>query len=183
MEFQQTPFPDLVVITPKVWRDDRGYFIETYNERVFRENGLDLHFVQDNLSVSHQGTLRGMHAQAGDHAQGKLVRVARGKVWDIAVDIRKSSSTFGQHFSIELTEENATMLWIPPGFLHGFIALEDNTIFTYKVTGFYDKAGEVGVRWDDPQLAIQWPLPPGQLIISDKDRALPFLKDTDSPFA
>lgn len=182
MEFQQAPLPGLAVITPKVWRDDRGYFIETYNERVFRENGLDLHFVQDNLSVSRKGTLRGMHAQAGANAQGKLVRVASGKVLDIVVDIRKSSPTFGQHFAIELTGENAIMLWIPPGFLHGFIALEDNTLFTYKVTGFYDKAGEVGVRWDDPQLGIRWPLAADQLIVSDKDQALPLLKDIDSPF-
>lgn len=182
MEFSTTPIADLLVITPKIWRDDRGYFIETYNEKVFRDHGQDLHFVQDNLSYSQRGTLRGLHAQAGPNAQGKLVRVARGKVIDVAIDIRKSSPTYGQHFSIELSEDNGIMLWMPPGFLHGFVALEDHTVFTYKVTGLYDKAGEVGIRWDDPQLAINWPLPAGDLIISDKDRQLPFLSETDSPF-
>lgn len=182
MNFSTTPISDLLVVSPVIWRDNRGYFIETFNEKVFRDNGIEAHFVQDNLSYSQKGTLRGMHAQAGAQAQGKLVRVARGRVLDVAVDIRKHSATFGQHFTIELSEENATMLWIPPGFLHGFIALEDHSIFTYKVTGLYDKAGEIGVRWDDPQLNISWPFPEKDLIISEKDRKLPFLAEITSPF-
>lgn len=123
-----------------------------------------------------------MHAQAGPNAQGKLVRVLKGSVLDVVADIRKQSPTFGKTFSINLNAREGKAVWIPPGFLHGFLALEDDTLFAYKVTGFYDKAGEVGVRWDDPDLDIQWPIPANELIISEKDRKLPFLKDIESPF-
>src|SRR5690606_33569393 len=150
--------------------------------RPFRLNGINETIVQDNLSNSRKGVLRGLHAQSGPNAQGKLVRVLRGRVWDVAVDIRMGSSTYGQYCSIELTDSNARSLWIPAGFLHGFLALEENTLFAYKVTGFYDKHGEVGVRWDDPDLGIAWPIGTVQPILSDKDRTLPLLRDIDNPF-
>ncbi|MFC3199795.1 dTDP-4-dehydrorhamnose 3,5-epimerase [Parapedobacter deserti] len=182
MKFIPTPIADLILIEPQVWKDERGFFIETFNTKPFLAHGITAAFVQDNLSCSHRGVLRGMHAQAGENAQGKLVRVLRGSVWDVAVDIRKHSSTYGQCFSVTLNEQNAHSLWIPPGFLHGFVALENDTLFAYKVTGYYDKDSEVGVRWDDPELAIDWPLPKEELIISEKDRQLPLLKEITSPF-
>ena len=182
MNFKSTPIPGLILIESQIWPDDRGYFIETYNENAFNANGIRETFVQDNLSYSHRGVLRGMHAQAGPQAQGKLVRVLRGSVLDVAVDIRKQSPTYGQSFAVTLNTEQANALWIPAGFLHGFLALEDHTIFTYKVTGFYDKGGEIGVRWDDPDLRIDWPMAGDELIISEKDKTLPLLKDVASPF-
>ena len=182
MNFIPTPIPGLTIIEPQIWKDERGFFIETYNEKLFKANGINEAFVQDNLSCSHKGVLRGMHAQAGENAQGKLVRVLRGRVLDVAVDIRRKSETYGKSFSIILDEHQAKSLWIPPGFLHGFLALENDTIFTYKVTGFYDKGGEVGVRWDDPDLQINWPIGKEELIVSEKDRQLPLLKDIISPF-
>lgn len=182
MNFISTPIPDLFIIEPHLWKDERGFFIETYNERPFKAHGITATFVQDNLSCSHRGVLRGMHAQKGENAQGKLVRVLRGSVLDVAVDIRKHSDTYGQSFSVMLDEHNAKSLWIPPGFLHGFVALENDTLFAYKVTGFYDKEGEVGVRWDDPDLGIDWPFPKEELIISEKDKQLPLLKEIGSLF-
>jgi len=182
MIFTRTPIDGLIVIQPKVWQDNRGEFLETYSESVFKENGIDGHFVQDNQSLSHKGTLRGLHAQAGPHAQGKLVRVITGSVMDIAVDIRKNSPTFGQTFHIELSAANAKMLWIPVGFLHGFVTLEEQTIFAYKVTGKYDKENEIGVRYNDPAFNIQWPLPLEELILSEKDLQLPLLADIRNPF-
>lgn len=182
MKLTSTPISGLMVIEPQIWPDERGYFIETYNEKVFHANGIDDAFVQDNLSYSHRGVLRGMHAQGGAQAQGKLVRVLCGSVLDVAVDIRKRSETYGQSFSITLDSGRANALWIPPGFLHGFLALEDHTVFAYKVTGFYDKSGEVGVRWDDPDLHINWPIDASKLIISEKDKQLPLLKEITSPF-
>ena len=176
MIFNPTPIPGLIVIEPQIWKDERGFFMETYNGQAFKANGIPEHFVQDNLSYSHRGVLRGMHAQAGPQAQGKLVRVLRGEVLDVVVDIRKASDTYGQSFSIALDAGNAKALWIPPGFLHGFVAL------TYKVTGFYDKDSEVGVRWDDADLGIEWPLAAGELTISEKDRQLPLLREITSPF-
>ncbi|WP_257669849.1 dTDP-4-dehydrorhamnose 3,5-epimerase [Parapedobacter tibetensis] len=182
MNFTHPPIQGLVIIESQVWKDERGFFIETYNTKPFEAHGIAQAFVQDNLSYSHRGVLRGLHAQAGENAQGKLVRVLRGKVLDVVVDIRKNSETYGQSFSIMLDEHSAKSLWIPPGFLHGFLALEDHTLFTYKVTGFYDKNGELGVRWDDPDLGIDWPIREDQLIISEKDRQMPLLKEIVSPF-
>lgn len=182
MTFKSTPIAGLIIIEPQIWPDDRGYFMETYNEKTFQANGIDEAFVQDNLSYSHRGVLRGMHAQAGPQAQGKLVRVLRGSVLDVVVDIRKQSETYGQSFSITLDADQANALWIPPGFLHGFLALEDHTVFAYKVTGFYDKDGELGVRWNDPNLNIDWPMDASRLIISEKDRQLPLLNEITSPF-
>lgn len=184
MNIIQTPIADLLVIEPKVWKDNRGYFYESYNARILAEAGVDVTFVQDNQSFSQKGTLRGMHAQKAPFAQGKLVRVIQGRVLDVAVDIRKSSPTYGQHFSIELSGENHKQLWVPPGFLHGFLTLEDNTIFTYKVSNYYDKDSEVGVMWNDADLNINWSeeIALADLLLSDKDQVLSSFKDLTSPF-
>lgn len=180
MKLIESPIKDLFVIEPKIWEDSRGYFFESYSAKSFAEAGIDAVFVQDNQSFSQQGTLRGLHAQAPPFAQGKLVRVLQGSVLDIAVDIRKGSPTYGQHFAIELSGKNHLQLWVPPGFLHGFLTLEDHTIFTYKVTNYYDKASEIGVIWNDPTLNINWN--ETQLCLSDKDLILPDFKSFNSPF-
>jgi dTDP-4-dehydrorhamnose 3,5-epimerase len=182
MTFKETSIPGLILVEPKVFRDYRGYFLESFNRKTFSEAGIIAEFVQDNQSLSNRGTLRGLHGQADPFAQGKLVRVIQGRVIDIAVDIRKNSSTYGQHVSVELTGDNFKMLWIPPGFLHGFSTLEDNTIFTYKVTNLYDRTSEIGVKWNDPDLNIDWGIGENEAILSDKDQILPLFKDFKSPF-
>lgn len=182
MIFKETSIPGLIIIEPKVFRDDRGYFLESYNQKTFYDAGITPNFVQDNQSLSNRGTLRGLHGQADPFSQGKLVRVIQGRVIDIAVDIRKNSATYGQYVSVELSAENFKMFWVPPGFLHGFSTLEDNTIFTYKVTNLYDKASEIGVKWNDPELNIDWGLSNDEVILSEKDERLPLLKDFMSPF-
>ena len=154
--------------------------METYNEATFRAAGLPTDFVQDNQSFSGKGILRGLHFQAPPYAQGKLVRVIRGAVLDVALDLRKSSVTYGKHFTIQLTEENKTMFWIPPGFAHGFLTLEEDTLFAYKVTGLYNKESEGGILWNDPDLGIEWGI--DQPVLSDKDLILPRLVDFNSPF-
>ncbi len=184
MNLIETPIKDLFVIEPKLWQDSRGYFYESFNQRVFEQAGIDVTFVQDNQSFSKKGTLRGMHAQANPFAQGKLVRVIQGRVVDVAVDIRKNSSTYGQHFAIELSGENHKQLWVPPGFLHGFLTLEDNTIFTYKVSNYYDKDSEIGIMWNDPTLNIDWTayLDTNEILLSDKDLVLGDFASLQSPF-
>ena len=182
MKFTETKIKGLYIIKPKLWEDDRGYFYESYNKKSFEEAGINADFVQDNQSLSHEGALRGLHAQAEPNAQGKLVRVIRGCINDIAVDIRKNSPTYGEHVAIELNEDNHLQLWIPPGFLHGFLTLKDDTIFTYKVTNLYDKSSEIGVFWNDPNLNINCGIDPGQVILSEKDKHLPLFKDLLSPF-
>jgi len=184
MKFIESPIKDLVVIEPKLWEDNRGYFYESYSARSFEAHGINANFIQDNQSFSQRGTLRGLHAQAPPYAQGKLVRVLQGSVLDIAVDIRKDSTTYGQSFSIELSATNHLQLWIPPGFLHGFLTLEDNTIFTYKVTNYYHKASEFGVIWNDPDLQINWAdlIQEKDFILSDKDQVLSSFKSLESPF-
>jgi dTDP-4-dehydrorhamnose 3,5-epimerase len=182
MNFLETEIKDLFIIEPKIWKDDRGSFFESYNKKTFEDAGIYVDFVQDNQSLSQKGTLRGLHAQANPSAQGKLVRVIQGRVLDIAVDIRKESETYGQYESIELSGENNKMLWVPPGFLHGFITLEDNTIFAYKVSGLYNKSSEIGVIWNDPDLNIDWTISKDQVILSEKDKALPLFKDLNSSF-
>jgi len=184
MNISATPIADLFVIEPKVWKDNRGYFYESYSTKNFEAAGIQASFVQDNQSFSQKGTLRGLHAQKAPFAQGKLVRVIQGSVLDVAVDARKESPTYGQHFSIELSGENHKQLWVPPGFLHGFLTLEDDTIFTYKVTNYYDKESELGVIWDDPTLNINWntTLEPSELLLSEKDLILPAFADFSSPF-
>lgn len=180
MEFKTTPIEGLLIIEPKVWRDERGYFFESYSKKVLEQQGIHHEFVQDNQSLSQKGTLRGLHFQAPPFAQGKLVRVIKGKVWDIAVDIRKGSATYGHYYGCELSEDNNIQFWIPPGFAHGFITLEDNTIFSYMCTNYYDKASEGGLLWNDPDLAIDWGVT--SPILSDKDKVLPCLKNLKSPF-
>lgn len=182
MNIIETPIKDLVIIEPKIWRDDRGYFFESYNKDTFKTLRINAEFVQDNQSFSHKNALRGLHAQANPHAQGKLVRVIQGKVLDIAVDIRKNSATYGQHFSIELSGENNKMFYIPPGFLHGFVTLADHTIFNYKCTALFNKDAEVGVIWNDKDLAINWGIDLADAIVSPKDIVLPAFSILDSPF-
>jgi len=184
MNIIETPIKDLLVIDPKLWKDARGYFYESYSAKFFADNNINAVFVQDNQSFSQKGTLRGLHAQAPPFAQGKLVRVIQGSVIDVAVDIRKHSPTYGQHFSVELTAENHKQLWVPPGFLHGFLTLVDNTIFSYKVTNYYDKNSEIGIVWNDPNLNINWveQLDKTELLLSDKDLILPKFEAFESPF-
>jgi dTDP-4-dehydrorhamnose 3,5-epimerase len=182
MIFTHTAIKDLIVIEPKVWHDERGYFYESYNQKAFAEAGIREVFVQDNQSLSQKGTLRGLHAQNHPFAQGKLVRVIQGSVLDVAVDIRKNSATYGQHFTIELTGTNHKMLWIPVGFLHGFVTLANDTIFTYKVSAFYNKDAEIGVIWNNEDLNIDWQLNHNEVLLSEKDTLLPHFKDFESPF-
>lgn len=180
MEVIETKIKDLLIIKPKVFADARGYFFESYNETVFKQNGIVANFVQDNQSLSSTGVLRGLHFQAPPHDQGKLVRVITGAVLDVALDIRKNSPTYGQHVSIELTEENKTMFYIPSGFAHGFLTLRDNTIFSYKCTNVYNKASEGCVLWNDSDLNINWNV--SNPILSDKDLVGTPFKEFKSPF-
>ena len=180
MVSHNTPLTDLIVIEPKVFEDDRGYFFESYNKDRFQQAGLFPEFIQDNQSLSQKGVLRGMHLQNQPWAQGKLVRVIKGAVLDVAVDVRKNSETFGKHFSIVLSEHNKTQLWIPPGFAHGFLTLEDETIFYYKCTQLYNKEAETGIRWNCPALNINWGIENPSL--SEKDKHLPHWKDFTSLF-
>lgn len=167
MEIKKTEIPDVLEIKPNVYEDARGYFLESFNELRFLENELETHFVQDNISRSGYGTIRGLHYQAGNKAQGKLCQVITGKVLDIAVDIRFGSPTFGKYVALELSEENHTQIWIPPGFAHGFSVLSDYTIFLYKCTDFYSKEHERTIIYNDPQLNIDWKI--DDPVISTKD--------------
>ena len=172
------PIQRLYVIEPKVFPDSRGYFMETYNENDFREEGLNMKFVQDNQSMSIKGVLRGLHFQK-QFPQGKLVRVIRGAVFDVAVDLRADSETYGKWFGVELTAENKKQFYIPEGFAHGFLVLSDEAEFVYKCTDFYHPGDEGGVIWNDPDIGIQWPIPEGMEIIqSEKDTKWSGLKDT-----
>lgn len=172
-DFYKQSIQDLIVIKPRVFQDERGFLLETYKQSEFTANGIDLPFVQGNHSVSRAGVVRGLHYQLPPYAQGKLVRVVQGKIWDVAVDIRKGSPTFGQWLGVELSGENLQMFWIPPGFAHGFIALTDDAHLIYQCTGEYNKDSEGGIRWDDPELAIQWPDAGVAPVVSDKDVQLP----------
>jgi dTDP-4-dehydrorhamnose 3,5-epimerase len=170
MRFTKLKIEGLVLIEPDIFSDNRGLFFESYNEKQFEEAGITYQFVQDNQSLSKKNVIRGLHFQAAPHEQGKLVSVIKGKVRDIVVDIRYNSSSFGKHLDIELSEYNKSMLWIPPGFAHGFSVFEDNTVFCYKCTNFYSKASEQGVRYDDPALNIDWGI--SNPIVSEKDMQL-----------
>lgn len=153
-----TAIPDVLIIEPKVFGDERGFFYESFNQKVFNDaTGLDVQFVQDNHSRSSKGVLRGLHYQLPPHAQGKLVRCVRGAVFDVAVDIRKSSPTFGKWVGVELSETNHRQFWIPPGFAHGFLTLSETADFLYKTTDYYMPAFERGIRWNDPQVGVAWP--------------------------
>lgn len=185
MNVIETKIKGLLILEPKVFGDDRGWFMESFNQKAFeqalQERGLDIpQFVQDNHSLSQKGVLRGLHYQLNPHAQGKLVRVVQGKAWDVAVDIRKSSPTFGQWVGVELTGENHKQFWIPAGFAHGFVALEDNTQFLYKTTNYYNKESEGAIVWNDPEVAIEWPLSEiEEVLVSDKDKLASTLNNAD----
>lgn len=174
MTIKNTPLKDCFVLEPRVFKDERGYFIETYNELTFRTNtGLELTFVQDNQSMSSKGVLRGLHFQIGEFAQAKLVRVCKGKVLDVVVDMRSESPSFGQHFSIVLDDIDQKQLFVPRGFAHGFVVLEDDTIFSYKCDNFYSGEHERGVHYSSPSLNIDWGVSTDSLIVSEKDKKLP----------
>ena len=180
-EFHNTDIPGVIRVVPRRFPDDRGWFSEVYKDSDFSAAGIAGPFLQDNHSVSAVGTVRGLHYQLPPHAQGKLVRVVRGRVWDVAVDIRRASSTCGTWVGAELSAENGEMLWVPPGFAHGFVALEDDTHLTYKCTAEYHKDSERAIRWDDPDLAIAWPaLPDGaEYRLSEKDAAAPAFAEAE----
>ena len=182
MKITETILPGVLIFEPRIFADDRGYFFESFNKQHFLNAGIDVDFVQDNQSLSQKGTVRGMHAQKAPFEQGKLVRVITGAVMDVVIDARKGSPTYGRHVTVELSADNKLQLWVPPGFLHGFITLQDDTIFTYKVTNYYDKDSETGVIWNDPELAIGWGVSEKDAILSPKDQLLPDFKSFESPF-
>ncbi|MCL5127246.1 dTDP-4-dehydrorhamnose 3,5-epimerase [Algibacter sp. L4_22] len=178
MKAIETKLKGCFVLEPNIFKDNRGYFFESFNEATFNELiGQKVNFVQDNESFSSKGVLRGLHYQTGEYAQAKLVRVVKGSVLDVAVDLRKESVTFGQYFSIELTEENKKQLFIPRGFAHGFVVLSDTAIFSYKCDNFYNKASEGGILFNDPTLNIDWVMPEEKLIVSEKDLILRTFND------
>jgi dTDP-4-dehydrorhamnose 3,5-epimerase len=178
MKIVETSLPGVLVLTAAIFKDSRGEFSETFNLKKMEDAGLPSVWVQDNFSVSSKNVLRGIHYQILQ-PQGKLVRVTHGAVLDVAVDIRRSSPTFGKHFAIKLTPESGDMLWIPPGFGHGFLALTDQVGFAYKVTDYYSPAGERTILWNDPEVGIDWGIDPAEAIVSDKDRAGALLKDAE----
>ncbi|MBR2230632.1 MAG: dTDP-4-dehydrorhamnose 3,5-epimerase [Prevotella sp.] len=179
MEYKETKIKGVFIIEPKVFQDARGYFMEAWKQAEFDEHVGRTVFIQDNESKSSFGVLRGLHYQKGDASQAKLVRVIKGKVLDVAVDIRKSSPTFGQHVMVELSEENKRQFFIPRGFAHGFLVLSDEAIFTYKVDSPYAPQCEAGIRWNDPDVGIEWPIDPAQVLTSEKDLKQPLLKDAE----
>ena len=174
MKVSETALPGVLILEPEVFADTRGFFLETYHRQRYAACGLPADFVQDNLSFSTRGVLRGLHYQQ-PRAQGKLVCALQGEVWDVAVDLRAGSSQFGRWTAVTLSAENRRQLYIPPGFAHGFCVLSDAALFSYKCTEFYDQAGDAGVRWDDPELGIAWPV--AGPVLSEKDRRLPLLRE------
>jgi len=180
MNIKKTDLPGLLVIEPRIFDDERGYFFESYNLPLFKESGIDVNFLQDNESMSAKGVLRGLHFQEPPFEQGKLVRVARGAVLDVSVDIRTDSPTFGKWLGYELSEQNKRMLWIPPGFAHGFVSLSEHTIFIYKCTKLYNRESENSILWNDPELNIDWGIQ--KPLVSDKDKSAPLFRDLVSPF-
>ena len=183
MQFTRTKIKDVIICEPKVHGDDRGYFVETFRADKLEEFlGYKLNFIQDNESKSSKGVLRGLHYQLAPDAQTKLVRVIQGSVLDVAVDIRKGSSTFGQHISVKLTAQNKKQLLVPRGFAHGFVVLEDDTIFAYKVDNYYSPKCDRGIAFDDQDLNIDWILDKSELNLSDKDKVQPKLKETNDIF-
>ena len=183
MEVIKTDIEGVLIIEPKVWSDDRGYFFESFNAREFAEKtGINITFVQDNESKSRFGVLRGLHFQSPPYTQSKLVRVVKGKVVDVAVDIRKGSPTYGKYVTCELTEENHRQFFVPKGMAHGFVVLSDEAVFQYKCDDFYHPEAEGAIAWDDPDIAIQWSVVAEKVILSEKDKHHPNLKDFESPF-
>ena len=182
MPFITTDITGLLVFEPKIFEDSRGYFFESYNEKTFQQQGVNIRFIQDNQSSSSYGVIRGLHYQLNPHAQAKLIRVLQGRILDVAVDIRKGSPTYGKHFDIELSAENKKQLLIPKGFAHGFSVLSEKAEVLYKCDAFYHKESEGGIRFDDPILNINWRVPADKAIVSEKDLVLPFLADSQSNF-
>lgn len=182
MNFKKTSIEGLLIIQPQIFTDNRGYFFESYSKAKFADAGIHIDFLQDNQSFSSKGTVRALHAQSPPYAQSKLVRVIQGRVLDVAVDIRKNSPTYGKYETIELSAENKLEFLIPHGFLHGFVALEDDTIFCYKVDNYYSKDCELGVIWNDPTLNIDWGISADEALTSPKDVLLGEFKDMVSPF-
>jgi dTDP-4-dehydrorhamnose 3,5-epimerase len=178
MKIKQTPLKDCYIIEPTVFEDDRGYFFEKFNEKKFEElTGMNGHFVQDNISKSSYGVVRGIHLQKGEHAQAKLVSCLEGRVWDVVVDLREDSPTFGKWFGIELTAENKIQLYIPRGFGHGFSVLSENAVFSYKCDNFYNKESEGNVLFNDPELQVDWKLEEKDMILSEKDKDASLFKE------
>ena len=183
MNFIRTEIPDVIIVEPIVHGDERGYFVETFREDKLEEFlGYKINFCQDNESKSSRGVLRGLHYQLAPDAQTKLVRVIQGRVLDIAVDIRKGSPTFGKHVSVELTAENKRQLLVPRGFAHGFVVLEDDTVFAYKVDNYYSPKNDRGIAFDDAELGIEWSVPHSELKLSEKDKVQPKLSQTEDIF-
>jgi dTDP-4-dehydrorhamnose 3,5-epimerase len=182
MTIEKTAIEDLVIITPAVFEDSRGYFFEAYNQAKFHENGINYKFIQDNQSYSRRGVIRGLHLQINPFAQAKLVRVLEGEILDVAVDLRKNSATYGQHVSVILSAANKKQLMVPHGFAHGFSVLSETASVMYKVDQLYHKESERGIRFDDPTLAIDWQLSPDEIIVSDKDLVLPGFNEIDWEF-
>ena len=182
MKFTKTSIEGIVIIDSTVFGDNRGYFLESYNEKEFKEVIGNVSFVQDNESKSSKGVLRGLHFQKPPFAQAKLVRCIEGKVLDVVVDIRKNSKTYGQHFTTELSGENKKQVFIPRGFAHGFLVLSESAIFAYKVDNTYAPEHDAGIRWNDPIVNIQWGLSESEVLVSEKDAQLPFFTEFDSPF-
>lgn len=182
MPFVETGFPGLLVFEPRVFGDSRGYFFESYSEKAFHEQGLYIRFVQDNESFSGYGVIRGLHYQLSPFAQTKLIRVTQGSILDVVVDVRKGSPTYGKSYSLELTGDNKKQLLIPGGFAHGFSVLSPAALVQYKCDQFYSKESEGGIRYDDPALNIDWKIPAGKAIISEKDRLLPLFADCNANF-
>jgi dTDP-4-dehydrorhamnose 3,5-epimerase len=182
MEITKTPIEDLLIIKPRVFDDARGFFFESYSEKIFFDNGIQVKFCQDNQSRSSYGVVRGLHYQLSPHSQTKLVSVVQGAVWDVAVDLRRESPTFGQWYGVELTGENHLQFLIPKGFAHGFSVLSDIAVFAYKCDDFYHPELERGIMYNDPALNIDWKIPAEKAIISDKDTKHPLLKDAETNF-
>lgn len=179
----ETKIPGVLIIEPRVFGDARGYFMESFNAKEFAEKtGLDICFVQDNESCSHYGVLRGLHFQLPPYTQSKLVRVVKGTVLDVAVDVRKGSPTYGKYVSCELTEDNHRQFFVPKGMAHGFVVLSEDAVFQYKCDDFYHPESEGAIAWNDPDIAIPWPVPLKDVSLSEKDKHHPLLKDFDSPF-
>lgn len=177
MNFIKTDLSGVIIVEPKVFKDDRGYFFESYNKAEFALHGMGYNFVQDNQSMSSYGVVRGLHCQLGEHAQAKLVRCLYGTVLDVAVDFRKNSPTFGKYIAVELSDENKKQLFIPRGFLHGFSVLSPTAVFAYKCDNLYCKESEFGIRYDDPDINVDWRVPADKIITSEKDRLAKRLKD------
>jgi len=178
--FEKTPLDGVVVVTPRMFPDGRGFFMETYKRSEFAKAGIDVEFIQDNHSSSSKGVVRGLHYQKAPHAQAKLIRMSRGTIFDVVVDMRAGSPTFGEWFGVELSEASRKMLYVPVGFAHGFAALSDHVELQYKVTAEYCKAAEAGIAWDDPTVGVKWPV--SSPTLSEKDTVLPSLERADNNF-